>query len=95
MNTACNGVGSASVVDRAAYKAIKFPLVLSHCSLFLNADSLYSSNYLSIFEMAFLHPNDELTLLKRKSDNDIGRDLRKREKLLEGRDEMRMLRVSK
>ncbi|OBT54553.1 hypothetical protein VE04_08255 [Pseudogymnoascus sp. 24MN13] len=42
--------------------------------------------------MAFLRPNDEPTLLKRKSDNDIGGDLRQREKHLEGRDEMRMLR---
>lgn len=88
MNTACNGVGSASAGDIAAYKAILFPLVPSHCGL------LYSSNYLSIFEMAFLRPSDEPTLLKRKSDNDIGGDLRQREKHLEGRDEMRMLRVS-
>lgn len=94
MNTACNGVGSASAGDRAAYKAIKFPLVPSHCDLYPNADGLYSSNYLSIFEMAFLHPNDEPTLLKRKSDSDIGGDLRNRVKHLEGRDEMRMLRVS-
>lgn len=78
MNTAC-GVGSASASDRAAYKTIKFPLVSSHCGFFPNADGLYSSNYLSIFEMAFLHPNDKRALLKRPSDGDIGGYLRNKE----------------
>jgi len=120
MDTACNGVGSASASDRVAYNANKLPLIPSHCCLFPNEGGFYSSNYfLSTFEMAFLHPNElqrigsssvqsvfemafldantERGLLKRKSDNDIGGDLRNKEmkKDIEGgMDKMRMLRVS-
>jgi hypothetical protein len=96
MNTDCS-VGLASASDRVAYKTIKFPLVSSHCGLFPNTDGLYSSNYLLIFEMAFLHPNNKRALLKRLSDGDISRYLRNEEmkKHIGGSiDEMQMLRVS-
>ncbi|ELR03748.1 hypothetical protein GMDG_06378 [Pseudogymnoascus destructans 20631-21] len=42
--------------------------------------------------MAFLHPNDKPTLLKRPSDGDIGGDLRNRDKHLERSAEISMLR---
>jgi hypothetical protein len=56
-----------------------------------------SGSVQSVFEMAFLDANTERGLLKRKSDNDIGGDLRNKEmkKDIEGgMDKMRMLRVS-
>ena len=59
--------------------------------------SCSSSSVQSVFEMAFLDANTERGLLKRKSDNDIGGDLRNKEmkKDIEGgMDKMRMLRVS-
>jgi len=83
--------------DSSNYFLSTFEMAFLHPNELQRIGSCSSSSVRSVFEMAFLDANTERGLLKRKSDNDIGGDLRNKEmkKDIEGSmDKMRMLRVS-